>query len=117
MSDTTSVRRVEGTLRRVAELHKLFLRLPHVSSASERRWIDEFESFVCGQRAECSFEALEAGFRAALRRRDAASILRAVELSGDWILRDPTLHPYYYWAQQASHDSVAAAPATEPPRE
>lgn len=117
MSNTPSVQRVEQTLRRVAALRSLFVRLPHLPSPREQRWIDEFEAFVCGQGAACCFEALEAGFRDALRRRDAASILRAVERSGDWILSDPTLHPYYYWAQQAPHDSAVAAAATEPPRE
>jgi hypothetical protein len=117
VNDTASVRRVERTLRRVAELRSLFLRLPHLASPQEQRWIDEFEAFVGGQRAECCFEALEAGFRDALRRHDAGSILRAVERSGDWILRDPALHPYYYWAKQASRDSGAAARTPEPPRE
>jgi len=93
------------------------LRLPHLPSPREQRWIDEFGAFVDGKRAECCFEALEAGFRAALRRRDAASIVRAVERSGDWIRSDPTLHPYDYWVQQASRHSVAAAPAPETPRE
>ena len=117
MSDAASVRRVEQTLRRVAELHGLFLRLPHLASPQEQRWADEFEAFASGKGAACCFEALEVGFRSALRRRDTASILRAVERSGDWILRDPTLHPYYYWAKQASRDSGAAAPTPEPPRE
>lgn len=117
MSNTASVRCVEQTLRRVAELRSLSLRLPHLPSAREQRWIDEFKAFVSGQGAACCFEALEAGFRDALRRRDAASILRAVERSGDWILSDPTLHPYYYWAQQASRESALAAPTPETPRE
>lgn len=116
MSNTPSVQRVEQTLRRVVELRSLFLRLPHLPSPREQRWISEFKAFVSGRGVECCFEALEAGFRDALRRRDATAILRAVERSGDWILSDPTLHPYYYWAQQAPRDSAVAASATETPR-
>ncbi len=117
MSATPSPQRVEQTLRRVAQLRTLFRRLPRVLSPREQRAVDAFASFVAGREAGCSFEALEAGFRDALRHRDAVSILRAVERSGDWILEDPTLHPYYYWAQAFARESAGALRPSESPGE
>jgi hypothetical protein len=111
------VQRVEQTLRRVSQLRTLFLRLPHLPSPREQAWIAEFHAFVAGQEAECSFEALEAGFRDAHRRLDAEAILAAAQCAGAWIRSDPVLHPYYYWALQAARDSALAARPAESPRE
>jgi hypothetical protein len=117
VSDKASVQRVEQTLRRVAQLRTLFLRLPHLPSPREQARIAEFQAFVAGQEEQCSFDALEAGFRDAHRRLDAEAILSATQRAGAWIANDPVLHPYYYWAQQASRDSTVAARPPESPRE
>jgi hypothetical protein len=117
VSDEASVQRVERTLRRVAQLRTLFLRLPHLPSPREQARIAEFECFVAGERDECSPGSLEAGFRDAHRRLDAMAILAAAQRAGAWIANDPVLHPYYYWAQQASRDSTVAARPPESPRE
>ncbi len=117
MSERSSVQRVEQTLRRVAQLRTLFLRLPHLPSPREQAWIAEFQAFVSGQDEQCSFEALETGFRDAHRRRDAETILSAAQRAGLWIRSDPALHPFYYWAQRAARDSAVAARPAESPRE
>jgi hypothetical protein len=116
VTDARSVQRVEQTLRRVAQLRSLFLRLPRLPSPREQQWIAEFDAFVAGHEVECSFEALEAGFRDAHRRLDAGAIRSAAERAGDWIRSDPSLHAYYYWAQQAC-DSTGAARPPESPRD
>jgi hypothetical protein len=111
-----SPQQVERTLRRVAQLRTLFRRLPHLPSAREARRVADFEAFLAGLREECSHEVLDAGVRAAFRRGDARAILVAAERFGA-LREDPTLHPYYYWAQAVSRDSAAALLPPELPRE
>lgn len=101
----------------MAQLRTLFLRLPHLPSPRERAQLAEFESFVAGSRSQCSFDALESGFRDALRRGDACQIREAADRAGAWVRTDPTLHPYVYWAQQVLRDSAVASLASESPRE
>ena len=117
MSARPSKRRVEQTLRRVAQLRTLFHRLPHLPSPRERAQLAEFEMFVAGSRSRCSFDALHSGFRDAHRRGDACTIRTAAERAGEWVRSDPILHPYYYWAQQGLRDSAVASLASESPRE
>ncbi len=111
-----SPQQVERTLRRVAQLRTLFRRLPHLPSAREARRVADFEAFLAGSRGRCSHAVLDAGVRAAFRRGDARSILIAAERLGT-LRDDPTLHPYYYWAQAVSRDSATALVPPESPRE
>jgi hypothetical protein len=113
---TLAPQRIERTLRRLSQLRTLFRRLPHLPSPHEARRVAEFDAFLAGSRAQCSYEALDAGVRAAFRSGDVSSILQAAERLRT-LRDDPELHPFVYWAQAVARDSAVAARPPESPRE